>query len=173
MENFYLFKDNKALAGRINSRIKGAAKERFEYWNIMYNCVHKCYDHNDVSWINKALGMAKAVGRYRASVAILREVVPFAFDKKAQIFYGKQQKGKVSALGGTYGIVLKQAVEDQLEAENAVPEKTATPWDYEKALANFLKTCGKHEVDYKKVARDIERAAKEESRKNGPVKIAA
>jgi hypothetical protein len=150
--NFNIIK-NQALSARINGLIKTAEKQREYYWNILFNCVNRCYEHNDVSWVNKGLAMSKAVGRYRATKAILQQVVPFKFDAKTQEFGGKRKQGMYEKLESKYGTVLLSLIESQHEADNK-PAK-AKDWEYEKARTNFMKACAKHDVDLDEVVVDI------------------
>lgn len=152
---------NKSLSGMIASRIKSAAQRRFDYWNILNSCVANCYEHNDVSWVNKGLAMSKAVGRYRATKAILQQVTPFKFDTKTQEFGGKIKKNMVEKLGDKYSTVLQALVESQLEAD--IKPATAKDWEYEKARNNFLKACVKHDVELKDVVVDIRDYAKSQA----------
>ena len=153
MEKITSVISNKSLSARIGGIIKTAEQQRVYYWNILFNCVNRCYEHNDVSWINRGLAMSKAVGRYRASKAILQQVVPFKFDTKTQQFGGKRKQGMYEKLESKYGTVLQALVEAQHEADNK-PAK-AKDWEYEKALANFLKVCTKHDVELDNVVVDI------------------
>lgn len=145
--------ENKSLSGMIQTRIKSAEQRRFDYWNILMNCVRNCYEHSDVSWVNKGLAMSKAVGRYRATKAILQQVTPFKFDTKTQEFGGKRKTNMYEKLESKYSTVLAQLVETQHEADNK-PTK-AKDWEYEKARNNFLKACAKHDVELEDVVVDI------------------
>lgn len=152
---------NQALAARINGLIKTAEKQREYYWNVLFNCVNRCYDHNDVSWINKGLAMSKAVGRYRATKAILQQVVPFKFDTKTQQFGGKRKQNMYEKLESKYETVLLALIESQHEADNK-PAK-AKDWEYEKARTNFLKACVKHDITIDEVVVDIREYAKSQA----------
>ena len=128
MEKITLVISNKALSARIGGIIKTAENQRVYYWNILFNCVDRCFEHNDVSWINRGLAMSKAVGRYRATKAILQQVVPFKFDTKTQQFGGKRKVNMYEKLENKYGTVLQALVEAQHESDNA-PAK-AKDWEY-------------------------------------------
>lgn len=158
METITSVISNKSLSARIGGIIRTAEKQRVHYWNILFNCVNRCYEHNDVSWVNRGLAMSKAVGRYRATKAILQQVTPFKFDTKTQQFGGKRKQNMYEKLESKYGPVLQALVEAQHEADNT-PAK-AKDWEYEKALANFAKACIKHDVELKDVVVDIRDYAK-------------
>ena len=98
MEKITGMLSNKSLSARIGGIIKTAEQQRVYYWNILFNCVNRCYEHNDVSWVNRGLAMSKAVGRYRATKAILQQVTPFKFDTKTQEFGGKRKQGMYEKL---------------------------------------------------------------------------
>lgn len=153
MEKITGMLSNKSLSARIGGIIKTAEQQRVYYWNILFNCVNRCYEHNDVSWVNRGLAMSKAVGRYRATKAILQQVTPFKFDTKTQEFGGKRKQGMYEKLESKYGTVLQALVESQQEADNT-PAK-AKDWEYEKARTNFLKACAKHDVELSEVVVDI------------------
>jgi len=144
---------NAALSARIGGLIKTAEKQREYYWNVLFNTVNRCYEHNDVSWVNKGLAMAKAVGRYRATKAILQQVVPFKFDAKTQQFGGKRKANMHDKLESKYGTVLLALIQSQHEDDNK-PVK-AKDWEYEKARNNFLKACVNHDKDLADVVVDI------------------
>ena len=152
---------NKSLSARIRGYIKSAEKRREEYWNVLFNCVERSFEHNDVSWVNKGLQAAKAVGRYRATVSVLKQVVPFAFDAEAQIFHGKRKAGMYNKLAENYSDVLNTLVAEQLEADTAPPSKSKKDWNYDKALANFLKACQKHDITLHDVVVDLEKMEKQ------------
>lgn len=161
MEKITLVISNKALSARIGGIIKTAENQRVYYWNILFNCVDRCFEHNDVSWINRGLAMSKAVGRYRATKAILQQVVPFKFDTKTQQFGGKRKVNMYEKLENKYGTVLQALVEAQHESDNA-PAK-AKDWEYEKAYVNFCKVCLKHDVELSNVVVDIREYAKKQA----------
>jgi hypothetical protein len=97
--------------------------------------------------------MSKAVGRYRATKAILQQVVPYKFDTKTQEFGGKRKQGMYEKFESKYGSVLQALVEAQQEAD--IKPAQAKDWEYEKARTNFLKACTKHEMDLDEVVVDI------------------
>ena len=153
METITKLLSNKSLSARIGGVIKTAEQQRVYYWNILFNCVNRCYEHNDVSWVNRGLAMSKAVGRYRATKAILQQVTPFKFDTKTQLFGGKRKKSMYEKLESKYGSVLQALVEAQQEADTKPTQ--AKDWEYEKARTNFLKACIKHDVELNDVVVDI------------------
>ena len=149
--------ENKSLSGMIKSRIKSAVQRRFDYWNILFNCVRNSFEHNDVSWVNKGLQMAKAVGRYKATVRILKNVVPFAFDSEAQIFHGKMKEGMYNKLSETYSEVLLALVNEQQVADSTPKEKKE--WEFDTARENFEKACATHGYEVKVTVKNAVKAA--------------
>lgn len=148
--NFELI-SNAALSARIGGLIKTAAKQREYFWNIMYNAAQRCYEHNDVSWVNKALAMAKTVGRYKATLAILKLVVPYQFKDGA--FGGKRKVGMYDKLHLTFADIIKIEVARQLD-EDAKPH-TPKPYDFYASLENFLKKAEANDVSEAEVIEAI------------------
>jgi len=127
--------ENKSLGGMISRRIDSAAKERQAYWDILFSCVMNCYDHSDVSWINKGVAMSKAVGRQRATLSILKTVVPFACEKN--VFGGKRKAAMYEKMKDKVAEVLLAEINKQKSAD-AEP-KTPAEYEFEKARENFIK----------------------------------
>lgn len=152
---------NKALGPMIKRRVESAAKRRQEFWNILYSCVANCYEHNDVSWVNRGLEMAKAVGRYRATLAILKQVTPFKYDTATQQFGGKRKVNMFEKLENKYGEVLLALVTQQVEADSKPRDKK--DYEFEKALDTFLKRAAKHDIDDAEVIEAIRNRAKEKA----------
>jgi hypothetical protein len=126
---------NKALGGMITRRINSAERERQIYWDILFSCGVNCYEHNDVSWINKGLEMAKAVGRYRATVSILKTCIPF--NHKDGVFGGKRKAAMYDKMKDKFEAVLLAEINKQV-AEDSKP-KTVAAYEFEKAKENFEK----------------------------------
>ena len=131
---------NKSLGGMIKSRINSADQRRQDYWDILFSCVMNCYEHNDVSWINKGLEMSKAVGRNRASLSILKTVVPFPAEKG--VFGGKRKVGMYEKTKDKVAEVLLAEINKQKIADST--PKTKADWEYDIARENFEKNCAKH-----------------------------
>lgn len=133
---------NKALGGMITRRINSAEQRRQDYYDIMFSCVMNCYDHSDVSWVAKALELSKAVGRYRATLAILKTVVPFPCDKG--VFGGKRKVAMYDKLKDVVAEVMLVEINRQV-SEDSKP-KTAKAYEFETALAAFLKKAHAHDI---------------------------
>jgi hypothetical protein len=126
---------NKALGGMITRRINSADQRRQEYWDIMFSCTMNCYEHDDVSWINKAVDLSAAVGRKRATLAILKTIVPFPCEKG--VFGGKRKVNMYEKMKDKVAEVLLAEINKQVAADAA--PKTAAAYEYDKAEANFIK----------------------------------
>ncbi len=150
---------NRSLSARINGIINTAEARLENYWNVLFNCVNRCYEHNDVSWVNKGLEAARAEGRYRATVAILKEVVPFKFSQ-AEGFHGKRSIGRHNKLVDKYAEVLMALITQQKEADTKAKEKKSE-YDFYKALENFLKKAHKNDVSDAEVIEAIRELQKQ------------
>ena len=133
---------NKSLGGMIKSRINSAERERQAYWDILFSCVMNCYEHADVSWVAKGLEMSKAVGRYRATLSILKTVVPYPCDKG--VFGGKRKVGMYDKLKDTVAEVL--LVEINRQKEDDSKPKTAKEYEFYASLESFLKKAASHDI---------------------------
>jgi hypothetical protein len=142
---------NKALSSRIRGLTQTAEKVRQYFWNVLFNCVANSFEHNDVSWVNRGLEMAKAVGKYRATLAILRQVVPFPV--KDGVFHGKRKAKMYQQLESKFETVLLALIDAQKQADSKPVSKK--DWEYETARENFIKACAKHNVDLDDVVVDI------------------
>jgi len=150
------FIKNGALTARINGLIKTAEARREYFWNVLYNCVLRSYEHNDVSYVNKGLAMAKAVGRYKATLAILKQVVPYTFKEGA--FGGKRKVGMYDKLHLTFGDVIKALVAQQIDDDTK--PKVPKAYDFYASLENFLKKAEVNDVTHADVIEAIRDADK-------------
>lgn len=151
--------NNRSLAARIKGIVNTAEQRRENYWNVLFNCVNRSFEHNDVSWVNRGLEAARAEGRYRATLAILKQVVPFGFDKSTQQFGGKRKLAMYNKLKDNYAEVLMALITQQQERDSKASEPQA--YDFYKALGNFLSKAHKHDVTDAEIIEAIREAAKQ------------
>lgn len=139
MENFKIV-TNKSLGGSLRGQINGAAKQLWTFWNILFNCVNRCYEHNDVSWVNRGLEMARAVGRFKVALFILKQLVPYSYTTELG-FHGKRKGGKFDEMQNTYQAIMHSLVGEQQEADSK--PKVSKPFELDSALENLYKRANK------------------------------
>lgn len=139
MEAFKLL-DNRKLSAQIRGQIQTADKQLWTFWNLVFNCINRAFECNDVTHANRALEMARAVGRFKVAKSIMVQVVPFAYTTEEQ-FHGKQKKGMHNKLADTYEEVLRSLIAEQQDADSK--PKQAREFELETALESLYKRANK------------------------------
>ncbi len=117
------------------------------FWQLVANGIVRCYETNDVSHVNKLVAMATNTGQLRRFERLAVSLIPFAYDKGERKFAGKRQDGKFNAMADTW----EQLLFDAIQGENDSNAKAKSPYDFDKALAAFMKTAAKNEYNNDRV----------------------
>lgn len=112
------------------------------FWQLVANGIVRTYETNDVSHVNKLVAMAVNTGQLRRFERLASGLIPFAYDKGEREFSGKRQDGKYNEMASTWEQLLFEAI----ETENDSNAKAKSPYDFDKALAAFVKRANKHEI---------------------------
>ena len=113
------------------------------FWQLVANGIVRTYDTNDVSHVNKLVAMAVNTGQLRRFERLAAKLVPFAYDSGARLFGGKRQDGKYKAMSETW----EQLLSDAILTENDSNNKAKSAYNFDKALASFVKRANKHDFD--------------------------
>lgn len=143
MKDFEII-NNGSLTARINGLIKTADTVLWVHWNLVYNATVRTFETADVSFANKVLVMAKAVGRYKITKTVLVKCVPFAFSTELG-FHGKRKAGMYETLKGSYETAMRSLILELQEADSK--PKTKAAYDFDRALTTFIKNANKNDVD--------------------------
>ena len=113
------------------------------FWQLVANGIVRCYETNDVHHVNKLVAMATNTGQLRRFERLAVGLVPFAYDKGEREFGGERQDGKYKAMAETW----EQLLFDAIQTENDSNAKPKSAYDFDKALAAFVKRANKHEYN--------------------------
>lgn len=113
------------------------------FWQLVANGIVRTYETNDVSHVNKLVAMAINTGQLRRFERLAASLIPFAYDKGERLFGGKRQNGKFKQLADTWERLLFDAIATENDSNN----KAKSEYDFDKALASFIKRANKHEYD--------------------------
>jgi hypothetical protein len=159
---------NRQFAAQVNGLIKSGPQQVWHFWNLAFNAISRTNDTKDVSHVNKMVAAARAVGRYRAFMAVATGLVCFPADKQAGIFSGKLQKGKWSALNRPsveddpasakiWEVKLREYVEQE---QNLDKTARKVDWSMERAVLTLVRKAEKEGKTVRQIIAEVERADK-------------
>lgn len=135
---------NRSFAATLSAWTGSKGRDiRNMFWQLVANGIVRTYETNDVSHVNKLVAMAVNTGQLRRFERLASGLIPFAYDKGERLFGGERQDGKYKAMSDTW----EQLLFDAIETENDSNAKPKATYDFDKALAAFVKTANKNEYN--------------------------